>query len=374
MTLSCLSRSAIVMLTRLSSVVLFLASSSVLSASPSREAVVGWLRHQEDLVTSMECEYEDRRLPTDAAMIPRIREFCRKNNKEDSLSYLYSEELARRFGKRFHWWRKGSKERSEVIDLSASGPLPANAYHNVEAYDGRLIRTIGGASSDKPSAGIFTLQSLHWDATNRVQPFSFLYEFETTPYSDVVARSPIFESALVRKDGDELIEVRVRDPKLSIRPIVLWFDRQHRLIERAVYYKWEYDPKPRIFERHVFLDYQGHADPSGETIWFPRKAVYHYYMGVDPQGLIEYNVRTLDVKNVKFNIDIPDDRFDLEFPPGVRVWDGVHGLGMLGEGVDPEDPHARRTGPVPMIVAGIAVAVLTVVILVLNRRRRPVEP
>jgi len=86
----------------------------------------------------------------------------------------------------------------------------------------------------------------------------------------------------------------------------------------------------------VFTQYRAFNDPSGEVISYPMEIVYHYYIGHAPNGtLVETGTKTYTIEDIKFNIDIPDDKFDLKIPKDAKVFDGVTGLGWLPEGERP---------------------------------------
>lgn len=150
------------------------------------------------------------------------------------------------------------------------------------------------------------------------------------PYSQLIANGNNFSAKKIVTDGKECTRVFVQHPATNKRSFLLVYDDQFRLIERQLIFKIEPDPEPRIYERHVFSNYKEYEDPSGEVIWFPTKAVYHDYVGNSPDGTpVEVEQRTINIREIKFNVDIPDEKFVIKFPLGIKMYDGVSGMGWM---------------------------------------------
>ncbi|HVC99033.1 MAG TPA: hypothetical protein VND64_35540 [Pirellulales bacterium] len=337
-----------------------------------REHVVAQLRHQEQLVRSMECTYESRRQATTAEMIPLIEELCR--NRADGQTrdnYVTTPEQAesRSYGAR--WWRSGPKERRELLWMGEhTAGRGAGPPVLIEAFDGQLVRKLDSLEG-RAIGVIATAETGHWIDTNRVQPFSFLYEFQNAPYSGLIADAPDFACDSVEKDGAPMRRISFRHPQFEECSFVLLFDAADRLAERQVIlkYKGDADP-PRINEIDRFTGYERFDDPSGEPIWFPREAAYSYYCGTAQNGqLAEYWCDRIKISEVRFNVEIPDERFTLSFPTDGRVIDEVHGLGQLARGVDPERPIAAGTGRWQLAVAIASALLLGLISLYAVRRR-----
>ncbi|KPL25096.1 MAG: hypothetical protein AMJ75_01960 [Phycisphaerae bacterium SM1_79] len=299
--------------------------------SPSkwtREAIARWLRHQESIVRSIECTFESKPLLTRPENIPLIDQVCRQLGKKNR--YIYTEQIVKANSFVVHWLRKGAKERWDTFELTDtdSRDIPRTPSRS-RAFDGHLVRDL--ELHDKgPIGSIETIEGAHWHSTNLPDPYSFLYEFQATPYSKIVAEGSNFDMSVVVRDGRELIQVSVDHPSLDSKSFVLLFDDKHRLIERQYISQISPDPAPRLCERHVFSNYKKYKDESGELIWFPQNAVYHHYMGNLSDGTpVEYTANTMTIREIRFNVDIPDEEFLIEFPPGTEIWDGVAGLGWV---------------------------------------------
>ncbi|MHC4166440.1 MAG: peroxiredoxin family protein [Planctomycetota bacterium] len=320
--------------TMLAACLAFLASRPTCGASAengspwTREAIVVWLSRQESLVRSMECTFETNRSPTRPENIPLIDEVCRRLGKKNR--YIFTEEGTKTHDAVTRWRRKGVKERWDRFRLAAPGSdVSSEIPFNTLAFDGQIIRSM--SFRDEGTAGsIDTIEGAHWHSFTRTDPYSFIYEYGGVPYSTIISRGRDFDISTVVDDGRTLTRVSVGHPDFDWRSFVLLFDQEHRLVERQNIVKLGSDPAPRLYARHVFSDYRKHEDASGETIWFPHRAVYHHYMGNLPDGTpVEYFSEATTIKNTKFNVDLSDDIFVIQFPRGAKIWDGITGFGWI---------------------------------------------
>jgi hypothetical protein len=124
-------------------------------------------------------------------------------------------------------------------------------------------------------------------------------------------------------------------------------------------------------------DYRPHELPQGEPTWFPHQAVVGYYVGQLPDGtLVEWQTESLRIKDLRFNVDIPDEKFTLDFPREARVFDGLTGQeAWLEPGVRPASvfyPESQGRRRLLWIVGTslIGVTLLGAVILYFRRKRR----
>ncbi|MCI0381053.1 MAG: hypothetical protein L0215_26005 [Gemmataceae bacterium] len=223
-------------------------------------------------------------------------------------------------------------------------------------------------------ASVDTTKSGHWSDSNHVHPFSLVYVYYERPYSEWVHEGVNFTLAREQHHGRSVTRVAVTNPKNPGNTIILFFGRDGRLIERQIIFQLPSEPKPFVCEIHELSDYETFPNPNGEPIWFPRRAVYHYNMGVHPNGtLVEYLTETIHIKDIKFNVEIPDGVFELPIPSDARVWDGVTGLGWLEPGnrpemIFPEEAHRKRWLTIGIVV-GLGLAV-TIAIAWYRRGRR----
>ncbi|UCG46852.1 MAG: hypothetical protein JSU94_15300 [Phycisphaerales bacterium] len=261
-----------------------------------------------------------------------IREVCHaigEIGEAEVQSYIYTQQEAdtqRNF--LVNWLRKGSMERWDMTrKIDSESPATAKGPANTLAFDGHLFSSLARHGSALIGE-IKTVKQSGWAAMNRVDPFAFLYEYNTMPYSQIIAQGRNLEISTVVKDNQQLTRVSLRHPQFDWRGFVLFFDQDRRLLERQLI-RYE-ESLPRIIQTHTFSDYTEHQDSSGETIWFPHKAVWHYYMGSLPDGtLVENTTDIVTIKEISFNVDIPDEQFTIEFPPGTKIWDGVNNLGWI---------------------------------------------
>ncbi len=335
----------------------------------TREGVAAWLRHGEGLVKSAECSFEIHQWVTKADDIPAIREACRnRGNEKDYLSYVYNEHDSRVRNNLIHWWRKGEKERNETF---IPGDDSEGGKPSTTAFDGQIVRTLGH-HEDGIRGSIESIRGAAWNAINRIDPFSFLYQFQNLCYSEIIAKGPEFNCYFIERAGEKYTRVSVAHPKFQWCSFVLEFDNQNRLIERQIIRKVEHDPKPRLHEKHRFFDYKAYQDASGETIWFPHRGEYSYYLGpLNNGGVVEYSSKTIRVRDIKFNVDIPDEKFVLAFPKNAKIYDGLTGAGWLEESVKPSlwDPPKSNWWRVPLVVICVLFLMAVVVIIIWKKRR-----
>ncbi len=348
---------------------LLTASGRVLQAQPaaraSRDGVVAWLQHEEGLVRTIACRFEQVRSVTPPEMVPLIREICRKRgNENEYVSFVYTDQTVRKNSFVTLWWRKGPKERAETFNYFDD---PEGQRRNLRAFDGQVIRSL---EHDKTglTAAIHSIKSAEWNSMNRTHPISLLYEFQNKPYSEIVAQGRAFDLSMVTREGKPYTRVSIEHPKFTWISFVLLFDDEHRLVEREVIVRMDPDKSPRVNEKHRLMEYQAHRDRSGEIISFPARALYSYYMGVLPDGrLVEYTTEDIRISDIQFNVDIPDQKFVLEIPKDAAVYDGLTGAGWLKL---PESAQAAvdRTGKSAKwwttLVAVSAVFLILVIIVV----------
>lgn len=321
-------------------------------ASPSQHAVGGWLEQEAGLVRSAECEFDLVQTPTRPEMIPAIRSLwaSRKSNRPYT-AFVYTADIASRHSMKIHWWRSSVKEREETRAIET----PESSRADVTAFDGQEVRSLA-ERENRLRGSVRSVDDAHWDTTNRVQPFSFLYEFQNVPYSDLVERGRDFHSSLLDSNG--AVSITFSHPDIASIKFVLTFDSSHRLLTRDFYSQTASDPAQRIYERHEFLDYTSVPDDSGETIWFPNRAIYHYFLGTDPHGnLVEYSTQEITIRSIKFNLPIPDSLFRLEFPADADLSGDI--LPSWWTKPRPAIPHTGRARKL-WLVLGSAALIATV--------------
>lgn len=284
---------------------------------PTRDGVVAALKRQEALVRSFRCRIRSTNAPTNPDAVPLIRSICRFNgNESDYLSFVIDDGFVHSNNYTARWWRKGDKERSETVFGDRKSTV---------AYDGNIIRSISKAADGESIGALDTRTSGHWNAVEP-QPFSFLFEFvHQSPYSAIVADSTECKIERAVAGGVLVSRITVRPPKHPSFTFRLDYDASLRLVQRQLWMKSkgiEY-----LREVHEFSEYRDFKDARGQTITFPTKAVYHYYVGPDPAASsAEYTQRTFSLTDIEFNLDLPDDLFALQFPPGIPIHDGLNKL------------------------------------------------
>jgi hypothetical protein len=292
--------------------------------APTREQVVGWLNQQAQLVRSMECRFTVRGLKTTAANAELISKLA-ETRGDASLRgrYIFSDEDARVRSYGAHWWRKEEKERKEVskLDPRESGAVDSAPFV-IETFDGALVRNLT-TNGDGVAGTINNAATAGYGNMNRFQPWSLLFEYQATPYWELLKQSPEFK---VLESGQPGTAVMFRHPMFEKVRFLLRFDREQRLIQRDVIARMEDDRPPRLNERHELAGYEPLTDASGERHWFPKRATWRYYMaGALEHPEIETRAQVMEIASITVNPDIPDSMFEVHFPENVKVVDWSRG-------------------------------------------------
>lgn len=336
---------------------------------PSQSEVVLWLRHQEDQVRSAKFHFREVVLPTPIEWIPLIKvasTFRRGPGSESA--YIVTEEQARAMSYERKWFRSGSKEYCETRNLDSSSTNPT-----VYAFDGEVVRVLHTQDGQLMGA-ISTPAKQHWLDSDRDTPYDFFYYFMGDRLSGIVERGSGYSVDSVLHDGRPMTQVSVAH---STRPgfrFVLSFD-ERRLLTRNDIYRPEITAPTTssLYHRIDLSDYKAWDDPSGETVWYPYRIESVYFVGATPDGReAPWRKSIFHIESAEFNSDVPDSTFVLGFPPGVRVWDDITGLGWIGDG-GPQtggSPVASRSWVQWVFLLGNILVVGVLVAFVVVRRRR----
>jgi hypothetical protein len=278
------------------------------------DAVVQRLRHDERLVTSAECVLTHDSQPTDDRMIPLIRAHAEKLGVNPN-PYLYSKKFASAQSYVGHWWRREVKERLDQFESAKELSVPGALPRCVEAFDGEVVHSYQRINNKLYGS---ILPSTRWFSVNRPYPSSFLYEFQNRPYSDLVVRAQ--DAELTREKGQT--RVRFTHPEFPNMKFDLVFGEDNRLIRRDMINKLRREPTPRIYERQSFAGYRRYSLEKGAAVWFPTQADFDYLLGTADDGtLLVYNHIRMTVDSLKFNHQLADNIFKIEFPPDCHVHD-----------------------------------------------------
>lgn len=339
-------------------------------ADQLREAIAVQMKQQEDLVRSVECEYECVFSPTKPQMVAMMRE-ATQQNANTFKQYYVSEQAARSRNYTARWWRKGVKERCEKYGAGNPDVTP-----DVQAFDGNVLREL--RRNHLGQYGVITTPERgHWFDTPRENPFYFLYEDVRTPLSEIIRNGNDYSSSIVTVDGKQGTQITIKHPTINTLSYIFLFNNNRTLVERRGLVTWKPADGPEENHRILLSDYETFADPSGEHISFPRKIIIRRFSQKLPTGIqVEYCTETYTIKSIKFNIPIPDSQFTLDLPQGTRVMDRI-----TGEGFSPTlDTSVWTSPPVRypiwksrwfIIVGSAALLSLLGVVVFLFRRRKP---
>jgi hypothetical protein len=290
---------------------------------PSQKEIAARLEHQERLVRTMKCEYTHVIYPTEAAQAVLLAKKYAKNPRE-AKTLTQTADYARRATYSATWWRKGEKERWDET-------YPNSERTRSKAFDGNVVRDVE-REKGRAGASLRRLETSHLRDTVRHQPFALVYEFCDTPFSVVIRKGSDFFVEPIMLEGQSCHKVFVRNAKKEYC-LLFVFDQQGRMTE------WSYlEPKsskesPVIRQTHSLLEYQDYADPSGETIWFPRKVHIRYFDPATKNGpAVVWGTETITFRDIRFNVEIPDAQFVIDLPADATVYDDVTGQGILPSG------------------------------------------
>jgi hypothetical protein len=291
------------------------------------EPIVAWLRTQEQLVETMYCEFTDIELPTDADVYGLISEINRQRGAphEDGNYMLQTDRRTK-----VRWWRKNGMERFENV---IRDNRTSKSEHNITVYDGNYIWAIwtGGTRGTGSRKGQINSGEF-WNNINRIDGYSIVYDFYKTPYSELLVRSP---RTICREVDNGKWHVSFQQPNSRHMRIDLFFGTDRNLQERRLFHKLGYDIDQRQYESHEFHDYRTFPHASGETIYFPTRVIYKYFLGYTSDGpLAEYKRRIVTFDKILFNTPISDKVFELQFPRGTHVSDERAGFDQTVEWVE----------------------------------------
>lgn len=253
-----------------------------------RDQLISALRAHDAQVRSLECDYE----------------IDSKSATRPAYTALH------------HWRNKGAKERTDYLsDLG-----------RVDAFDGQVMRShvniqktgdregrINTGVGERQSAKPFPLCCV------RFSPAKSLAEF-------IESSSECEVSRLAQPGGDgETIKVTV--PVMPQMKMEFYFDDVFHLKRRELHRTGD-DGLDFVGERYVFDQFAEITDASGTILEIPLKVLIDRY---EPVGSHEWNSSiTMTLSNVKLNEEIPDSEFVITFPPGMRVYDELQGMGWVG--------------------------------------------
>jgi hypothetical protein len=285
---------------------------------------IAWIDQQASLVHSARAEFTVTYLATTPAEMERISSLCRQRGHDYRAgSYYISAHQARRRSYHVNWFRKGVREREEKTYIARP------AIVETTVFDGQAVRSLDGT----PGRSCLYINSpgVNWFPKHRIQPFAFAFEFRSLPHGTLIRESADRRVDRHVEGNQQWSELVVRHPTEDHLLLRLVFDGQHRLLEReTIFTRTSHlmqldNEEPAVYSRHEFSDYKPYDDGHGKRIWFPSKAVLRYYLGKLPDGTgVQTHAIAVDVRDIEFNAAVPDEKFAVEAPEGVPVYDRRH--------------------------------------------------
>ncbi|MFO0847816.1 MAG: hypothetical protein U0871_04535 [Gemmataceae bacterium] len=345
----------------------------VAARDDATDGIVKQLRHNERLVRSMACEMDVKTLPTSATALAQLK---RAAGQDTSMVARYTVtgpmvELGSYTAK---WWRDGQKERLEVRPLGSPATQPHNS---IKVFDGNIVRSLHERGSDgKPAAVIETFEKSAWKTQAHITPFSLLFEYDGVPCSDLLARSKTVSLSRAADGSGATQTVTFLHPDASHVTIRLTLDSRGVVVERGILWSLDSNKPHEEREVHKFQEYGAYPDPSGETIWFPKKVSSNYFTGRLKDGhKVLYKTVEVSIRGAEYNPRLADSLFKLSLPAGAVVDDRVTGLGILPAAEAPafwtNPPASSRSDRVlgAALAVGVFAAAVGIVLGVRQRRR-----
>ncbi|MFO0811502.1 MAG: hypothetical protein U0746_22970 [Gemmataceae bacterium] len=343
------------------------------SPADTHKALTSYLRHQEGLVRSAVCKYEVIASPTKPEMIALLRDHWRERGDERKANNnIVPAARARNRSYRAEWWREGLRERLETTSLDAS-----RRGNEITAFDGQIVRRLG-TQGTTPAGKISSAPTDSWLTEGRIHPLYLVHVFQDITHSNLVENGRDYRSGREATGAGSFVVVSMQHPTIDRFRFELLLDEQRRIVERRVIAKAGNMLKQDVIEIHKFGDFRSHDTGSGEPIWFPHHAVISYYAGRHANGaLMEWTTHAVTIKDIQFNVDIPDERFTLQFPANAEVWDDLTGQGYLAPGVQPETVIASvkqkslyRRLAFALVTSALACTVVATIVIAWRRRKR----
>jgi hypothetical protein len=256
-------------------------------------------------------------------MVPLLRTFFRlKGNEKEANAYIVGDPYAKKHSHHVKWWRRGLLER-----LEKSEPGTPSKLHSITTFNGQILRILHYQEA-APFGFVYSAERYGWLSKNRVDPFEFLYVSYNANFSEIVAKGKDFRLDKERRGGQDYVRVTVRHPVYESGGYELLFGKGGLLVERRLFgVKEKKKTRQWVVEEITSLsNYRRCELPQGGILWFPFRAVIGHYVGQLPDGrLVQWKTQTVTVKDLRFNVDIPGEKFALEFPKDMKVFDGLTG-------------------------------------------------
>jgi hypothetical protein len=304
---------------------LFATESSADDSALSRESVIKYQLHIETIARSGVGEFDYICKPTSDENISSIKGVIEENftkpHPAEYKRFVTSEEGARNRCYSAKWFRDGIRDRLEYYPL---GKIGLGEPTRVLAFDGTVVRELSSDGDEKQGI-ISSILRGHWDSAPAIEPFNLLLRSFGRPWSKVFEDSPTFSVKPLAGDATQN-EVEVSD-KLSGMQYVIRLDNESRIIQRDVYLQLPQDKKSRLYERHLFSDWEDLPAGGGEMVSFPKKCQLQYCVGMIEGRPVIYTESEITFRTLTLNPKLADSLFTIDFPSEVKITDRLQGFG-----------------------------------------------
>jgi hypothetical protein len=289
---------------------------------PSRDAIITHQAHLEALVTSCYAEFDLKCEPTKNENIPviqaAVQRHFRKPTPDTYKSYVLSQTMAESISHSARWYRDGIRERFEYFPI---GKIGQGEPRKLIAFDGAAVRELEDGSKTK-RAVIASIERAHWNSGPIPDPFSSVFESYGRPWSKVMRDGLDFEIKPLPGNQTAVVEASFSDPASPTMRHVLHFDKEFRIVQRDKTLQLGDDLHPRLYERHLFSQWENLKLDSGEVVPFPKTCQSLYVVGdLGPGQLAVYREDVFSTRLIELNPKLASSLFTIDFPPGSQVRD-----------------------------------------------------
>lgn len=339
---------------------------------PTREQLVHLHRHMESVVFSCEARIDVEIVPTRDDMLPLIKEVIAQKHLDASPEkyeqYIF-DAAARDKSYSALWFRDGAKERFEYYPFRDVEPGQARM---IMVFDGGTVRKFV-PNSDTPRGMVSSPEQAHWNQGIYPNPYSLLLYYYNRLVSELLDNASQYEIAATSEDGIAF-RITVVDPFVPDSIFEIGYDQEWRPVRRDFVRKFQADPEPRVYMRYDYSEWETVALESGESLDISKRIVESDVVGISDEGVpATYKQEIIQLSEVRFNVDHPDDLFSVSFPKNAVIDDQLQGFGQPADdpGVAALAEQPQRKVPW-LLILNVALVVVLLAAVAWQRRRRAV--
>jgi hypothetical protein len=124
--------------------------------------------------------------------------------------------------------------------------------------------------------------------------------------------------------------------------------------------------------RYDYSEWETAILESGESLDFPKRIVESDVVGIADNGVpATYKQQIIELSDVRFNVELPDDLFSLSFPANAVIDDQLQGFGLPADDPGVAAMAEQPQDKVPwLLILNIGLVVVLLAAVAWQRRRR----